>query len=117
LTGHGNAIFSESDFHKANIRDLKWPDRLGRRQLYDHIQTLRQQGTPAVRFVDIWLGNLTERIIDHLQGIEDLKEKMRKVLLAAAGLLRAPSGAGRNSFYDPAHANLDVGPKPSARSA
>ena len=31
-------------------------------------------------FVDTWLGILTERIIDHLQGIEDLKEKLRKVL-------------------------------------
>jgi AcrR family transcriptional regulator len=31
-------------------------------------------------FVDIWLGKLTERIVDHLQGIENLKEKLRKVL-------------------------------------
>ena len=29
--------------------------------------------------VDVWLGKLTDRIIDHLQGIEDLKEKLRKV--------------------------------------
>jgi AcrR family transcriptional regulator len=31
-------------------------------------------------FVDVWLGKLTDRIYDHLQGIEDLREKMRKVL-------------------------------------
>jgi AcrR family transcriptional regulator len=29
-------------------------------------------------FVDTWMGELTERMIDHLQGIENLKEKVRK---------------------------------------
>ncbi len=30
-------------------------------------------------FIDDWLADLTERMTDHLQGIADLKEKLRKV--------------------------------------
>jgi len=70
-------IFSNADFHKANIRDIAKRAGVSFSTIYKYYGSKEQL---AFAFVDVWLGELTERIIDHLQGIEDLKEKMRKVL-------------------------------------
>jgi AcrR family transcriptional regulator len=70
-------IFSHSDFHKANIRDVAQKAGVSFSTIYNHYGS-KERLVFAV--VDVWLGKLTERIIDHLKGIEDLKEKMRKVL-------------------------------------
>jgi len=70
-------IFSHSDFHKANIRDVANRAGVSFSTIYKHYGSKERL---VFAFVDIWLGKLTERIYDHLQGIEDLKEKMRKVL-------------------------------------
>jgi len=70
-------IFSHSDFHKANIRDVANRARVSFSTIYKHYGSKERL---VFAFVDVWLGKLTERIYDHLQGIEDLKEKMRKVL-------------------------------------
>ncbi len=70
-------IFSNSDFHKANIRDVAKRAGVSFSTIYKHYGSKERL---VFAFVDIWLGKLTERIVDHLQGIEDLKEKLRKVL-------------------------------------
>ncbi len=70
-------VFSESDFHKANIRSVAKKAGVSFSTIYQHYGS-KEQLVFAV--VDIWLGKLTDRIVDHLQGIEDLKEKLRKVL-------------------------------------
>ncbi len=70
-------IFSHSDFHKANIRDVAKHAGVSFSTIYKHFGSKERL---VFAFVDIWLGHLTERIVDHLQGIEDLKEKLRKVL-------------------------------------
>jgi AcrR family transcriptional regulator len=70
-------IFSYSDFHKANIRDVANRAGVSFSTIYKHYGSKERL---VFAFVDVWLGKLTERIYDHLQGIEDLKEKMRKVL-------------------------------------
>lgn len=69
-------IFSHSDFHKANIRDVAKKAGVSFSTIYKHYGSKEKL---VFAFVDIWLGNLTERISDHLQGIENLKEKLRKV--------------------------------------
>jgi AcrR family transcriptional regulator len=69
--------FSHSDFHKANIRDVAKKAGVSFSTIYKHYGSKERL---VFAYVDIWLGKLTERIVDHLQGIEDLKEKMRKVL-------------------------------------
>jgi AcrR family transcriptional regulator len=69
--------FSHSDFHKANIRDVANRAGVSFSTIYKHYGSKERL---VFAFVDVWLGKLTERIYDHLQGIEDLKEKMRKVL-------------------------------------
>jgi AcrR family transcriptional regulator len=70
-------IFSHSDFHKANIRDVANRAGVSFSTIYKHYGSKERL---VFAFVDVWLGKLTDRIYDHLQGIEDLKEKMRKVL-------------------------------------
>ncbi len=70
-------IFSSSDFHKASMRDVARKAGVSFSTIYQYYGSKENL---LFSFVDIWLDMLTERIIDHLQGIEDLKEKMRKVL-------------------------------------
>jgi len=71
------AIFSEADFHRANLRDVAQRAGVSFTTIYKHYGSKERL---LFSVVDVWLGKLTERIVDHLQGIEDLKEKMRKVL-------------------------------------
>lgn len=70
-------IFSQSDFHKANIRDVAKQAGVSFSTIYKYYGSKERL---VFAFVDVWLGHLTERIMDHLHGIEDLKEKLRKVL-------------------------------------
>ena len=70
-------IFSNSDFHKANIRDVAKKAGVSFSTIYKHFGSKERL---VFTYVDVWLGKLTDRIIDHLQGIEDLKEKLRKVM-------------------------------------
>ena len=69
-------IFSEADFHQANIRRVAKKAGVSFSTIYSYYGS--KEGL-VFAVVDIWLGKLTERIVDHLQGIEDLKEKLRKV--------------------------------------
>ncbi len=70
-------IFSSSDFHKANMRDVAKRAGISFSTIYNHFGSKERL---LFAFVDKGLAKLTERIVDHLKGIQDLKEKMRKVL-------------------------------------
>lgn len=69
-------VFSQADFHKASIRDIANKAEISFATIYKHFGSKERL---VFAFVDVWMGKLTERIIDHMQGIEDLKEKLRKV--------------------------------------
>lgn len=69
-------VFSESDFHQANIRDVAKKAGISFSTIYNHYGSKERL---LFSVVDVWLGRLTDRITDHLHGIEDLKEKVRKV--------------------------------------
>jgi len=88
-------IFSNSDFHKANIRDIARSAGISFSTIYKHYGSKERL---VFAFVDVWLGELTDRIIDHLQGIEDLKEKMRKVLWLQVDYYERNPGLGRILF-------------------
>jgi AcrR family transcriptional regulator len=88
-------IFSQSDFHKANIRDVARRAGVSFTTIYKHYGSKERL---LFSFVDIWLGKLTERIIDHLQGIEDLKEKMRKVYWLQLDYYERHQGLGKILF-------------------
>jgi len=70
-------IFANADFHQANIREVARRAGVSFSTIYKYYGSKERL---VFACVDVWLGKLTERIIDHLQGIEDLKEKLRKVL-------------------------------------
>ena len=88
-------IFSESDFHKANIRDVARKAGVSFTTIYKHYGSKERL---LFSFLDIWLEKLTERITDHLQGIEDLKEKMRKVYWLQLDYYERHQGLGKILF-------------------
>ena len=88
-------IFSHSDFHKANIRDVANRAGVSFSTIYKHYGSKERL---VFAFVDVWLGKLTDRIYDHLQGIEDLKEKMRKVLWLQLDYYERNQGLARIIF-------------------
>lgn len=88
-------IFSQSDFHKANMRDVAKRAEVSFSTIYNYYGS--KEGL-VFAFVDIWLGKLTERIMDHLQGIEDLKEKLRKVFWVQLDYYEKNPGLGKILF-------------------
>lgn len=88
-------IFAESDFHRANLRDVAQRAGVSFTTIYKHYGSKERL---LFSVVDVWLGKLTERIIDHLQGIEDLKEKMRKVLWLQLDYYERHQGLGKILF-------------------
>ncbi len=88
-------IFSQSDFHKANIRDVAKKAGISFSTIYNHYGSKENL---VFSFVDIWLGKLSERIVDHLQGIEDLKEKLRKVFWIQLDYYERHQALGRILF-------------------
>ena len=69
-------VFSKEDFHKANIRTVAKRAGVSFSTIYKYYGS--KEGL-LFAFVNKRLGVLTERIVDHLQGLENLKEKLRKV--------------------------------------
>ena len=69
-------MFSKSDFHAVGIRDIAKNAGVSFATIYKHYGNKERL---VFAFVDIWMGRLTDRIIDHLQGMADLKEKLRKI--------------------------------------
>lgn len=88
-------IFSNSDFHKANIRDVAKRAGVSFSTIYQHFGSKERL---LFAFVDVWLGKLCDRIVDHLQGIEDLKETMRKVFWLQLDYYERNQGLGRILF-------------------
>lgn len=88
-------VFSKSDFHKASIRDVAKKAGVSFTTIYKHYGSKERL---VFAFVDVWMGELTERIVDHLQGIEDLKEKIRKVFWLQLDYYERHAGLGRILF-------------------
>ncbi len=88
-------IFSESDFHRASIRDIAAKAGVSFTTIYKHYGSKEHL---VFAFVDIWMGKLTDRIVDHLQGIENLKEKLRKVFWLQLDYYERHEGLGRIVF-------------------
>lgn len=88
-------VFSQSDFHKANIRDVAKAAGISFSTIYHYYGSKERL---LFSFLDRWLGELTDRIVDHLQGIEDLREKMRKVFWVQLDYYERHPGLGRILF-------------------
>lgn len=88
-------VFSDSDFHKASIRDIASKAGVSFTTIYKHYGSKEQL---VFAFVDVWMGKLTDRIVDHLQGIENLKEKLRKVFWLQLDYYERHQGLGKIVF-------------------
>lgn len=69
-------IFSEREFHRVGLIEIARGANVSLQTLYKYYGSKE-----ALLFsgLDSWLGQLAARMIDHLQGIEDYKERLRKV--------------------------------------
>jgi AcrR family transcriptional regulator len=69
--------FSEKSYHEVNIRDISSKSGISLGTLYKYYGSKEEL---LFYFVNRQLSGLTERMIDHLRGMKDIKEKLRKVL-------------------------------------
>lgn len=76
LEAAGLDVFSKVDFHQADIRTVAKKAGVSFGTIYKYYGS--KEGL-LFTILSSGLGQVAERIIDHLQGIEDLKEKLRKV--------------------------------------
>lgn len=69
-------IFSEREFHRVGLIEVARGANVSLQTIYKYYGSKE-----ALLFacLDVWLGRLAARMIDHLQGIEDFKERLRKV--------------------------------------
>jgi len=88
-------VFSTSDFHKASIRDVAESAGVSFTTIYRHYNSKERL---LFAFVNIWMSELTDRIEDHLKGIEDQKEKLRKVFWLHLDYYERNEGLGRILF-------------------
>jgi AcrR family transcriptional regulator len=88
-------IFSAADFHKASIRGIADLAGVSFSTIYKNFGNKEQL---LFAYVNIWMSKLTDRIEDHLNGIEDLKEKLRKVFWLHLDYYERHEGLGRILF-------------------
>jgi AcrR family transcriptional regulator len=69
-------IFSEKDFHNANMRELARNAGVSMETIYN---TYGNKEEMLFSFIDYWLHQQIERLLDHLKGIKNTKEKLRKL--------------------------------------
>ncbi len=73
-------IFAEREFHRVGLIEIARAANVSLQTIYKYYGSKE-----ALLFssLDTWLGRLAERMIDHLQGIEDDKGRLRKVFWVA----------------------------------
>ncbi|MBI4763481.1 MAG: TetR/AcrR family transcriptional regulator [Deltaproteobacteria bacterium] len=69
--------FSSGDFHQVNMRDIAKKAGVGYASIFRHF---KKKELLLFWFVDKWLSELIVRLTDHLLGLEDIKEKIRKII-------------------------------------
>jgi AcrR family transcriptional regulator len=88
-------VFSENDFHRASIRDVAKKAGVSFSSIYDFYGN--KEGL-LFASIDSQLKELTERMIDHLRGIKDLKEKLRKAFWVQLDFYERRPDVGRILF-------------------
>ena len=87
--------FSENAFHAVNMRVIAKQAGMSLGTLYKYYGSKEEL---LFYFVDKRLSELVDRLIDHLQGIDDIKEKLRKVLWVALDFYERNSKVGEIVF-------------------
>ena len=87
--------FSGKAYHEVNMRDISDKSRISLGTLYKYYKSKKEL---LFYFVNKGLSELNERLIDHLQGIEDIKEKLRKVFWVGLDFYERNSELGKIVF-------------------
>ncbi|MFH1090461.1 MAG: TetR/AcrR family transcriptional regulator [Pseudomonadota bacterium] len=69
-------LFSIHDFHQVTMRTIAKKARVGLNTIYKLYDSKEQM---LFDLIDEWLHDLMERTKDHLQGMEDIQERLRKI--------------------------------------
>jgi len=88
-------VFSKGDFHQADIRTVARRAGVSFGTIYKYYGSKEEL---LFTFISNWLNELCERIIDHLRGIENLKEKLRKVFWVELDYYERNPNVGRIVF-------------------
>ena len=70
-------LFSSRDFHEVRLLDVAKQAHVSLQTIYKYFGS---KEVLVYSMLDVMLGRLAERMIDHLQGIEDVRERLRKTL-------------------------------------
>ncbi|MBW2180684.1 MAG: TetR/AcrR family transcriptional regulator [Deltaproteobacteria bacterium] len=68
--------FSRGDFHEASMRKIAKKAGVSFGTIYKYYN---DKNNLLFAFIDMWFDELVDRLVDHLQGISETKEKLRKI--------------------------------------
>lgn len=68
-------LFSSQDFHDVSLLDVAKAANVSLQTIYKYFGS---KEVLVYAMLDVMLGRLAERMIDHLQGIDDARERLRK---------------------------------------
>ncbi len=71
------ALFSQKDFHEVSLIDVARTAHVSLQTIYKYFGS---KEVLVYAMLDVMLGRLAERMLDHLQGIDDARERLRKTL-------------------------------------
>lgn len=69
-------LFCEREFHRVKLINVARDARISLQTLYKYYGS---KETVLFASLDTWLGELATRMIDHLQGIENFEDRLRKM--------------------------------------
>ena len=69
------SLFSTQDFHEVTLLDVAKEAHVSLQTIYKYFGS---KEVLVYAMLDVMLGRLAERMIDHLQGIDDARERLRK---------------------------------------
>lgn len=69
-------LFSKQELHKVKLIDIATEARISLQTVYKYYGS---KETLLLSCLDVWLGDLAQRLMDHLQAIENHKDRLRKV--------------------------------------
>ena len=68
-------LFSQKDFHEVSLIDVARTAHVSLQTIYKYFGS---KEVLVYAMLDVMLGRLAERMLDHLQGIDDVRERLRK---------------------------------------
>ena len=77
-------LFSSRDFHEVSLQDVARSANVSLQTIYKYFGS---KEALVYSMLDTMLGRLAERMIDHLQGIDDVRERLRKTCWVTLGYM------------------------------